>query len=1130
MSHVFRINKGGSSTYKDWNSSPNFPYDSTTRDNIEDPDGGTAKKEITSIPSPFARMELVKSAFKIIVDKDDHDGNSIYHKMVSDTLDVGEIFFNYKKLKDKVEIIRWGREDLQSLYESYSEGHKILADSLDKYLISDANEFNFKNMDDIYLLNYIKGKQPLNIIGATSPATMFFSTANKLDYVADINFGTDKPFDDDYQPLYKRNFEFIKALWLMKITIPDFQLCFPELSAYLNQTYERLGQNERFILGNLTAADLSTFGNITIPGTAHIVNVLGTPILYDISLPPVDQSAFRIRPDKSQPQGAIDPLVLPVEQGSRYASLKYVTDKWGNSNRAPYKDENELNLRTLPNEGSQVPYLTISDFLEDYIIVSRRRPNKDFYFNGNLTINDDRYSVMLPLKDTFFKYFSTDILMKGFDNGSIKMIEIEHNSGGSLSVTLRIPIMGSATIRYVEYNRTYYGEGREAKIDETNNDGGIKELKFNSFIMPHIAFASPADSNYRVGSLYSNGGIEPELQFFNGETLLTDNIKKEIRNTHGEFPHKASIYTIQAQAFTHIGVSVNFGIENIKGVIVPKFRKSQPISAYEFAIDLGTSNTHIEYCTIDGGGNASPSKAFDINDDKQLQGLFKYENTDDANILLKDLLPDVIGTGDFHYPTRTVLTCPTTINWSIVNQPMSMTNLGFIYGKRIQLPYNQDITDIKWGGDVNYITSYIENLMIMLRNKVVLNNGDLARTKISWFYPASMPPIIKGHLTKAYNDAYQKYFTLGSGVTTPISESVAPIRYYLNQYGNTTRMVNIDIGGGTTDISIADQQNVLFTTSFRFASNVLFEDSYAKASRFNGIVDSFKGNIYEMLQNNDTLKELKEIFESIDNSGKPANLASFLFGIKDTSLVKDVNLANIDFTTILQNDEKFKVVFLIFYGAILYQVAQIIKAKGIKEPRHISFSGNGSKIITILTQDIQGRKSILSEFTKAIFEVVLERNYEGDLEILGLDNANNPKEATCKGVLIKENVCNDDQCENIILNGDGKDCVESDYSYEQANDGKDEAIANVKLFFKHLFEDVNKKIRFKDYFGIDAQSLQHAKAVCIDNTDYSTFFDKGLALQKGNEPDTEPVSETTFFYPIKGIINDLSREIKENVK
>ena len=52
MSKVFRLYKEGTTTYQGWNESPAFPYNSNARDTIEDPDGASAKNEITSIPSP----------------------------------------------------------------------------------------------------------------------------------------------------------------------------------------------------------------------------------------------------------------------------------------------------------------------------------------------------------------------------------------------------------------------------------------------------------------------------------------------------------------------------------------------------------------------------------------------------------------------------------------------------------------------------------------------------------------------------------------------------------------------------------------------------------------------------------------------------------------------------------------------------------------------------------------------------------------------------------------------------------------------------------------------------------------------------------------------------------------------
>lgn len=66
MSKVFRLYKNGDNTFTDWHESASFPYSSENRDGkngIDDPDGASSKNEITSIPSPFARIDLVKTAF-----------------------------------------------------------------------------------------------------------------------------------------------------------------------------------------------------------------------------------------------------------------------------------------------------------------------------------------------------------------------------------------------------------------------------------------------------------------------------------------------------------------------------------------------------------------------------------------------------------------------------------------------------------------------------------------------------------------------------------------------------------------------------------------------------------------------------------------------------------------------------------------------------------------------------------------------------------------------------------------------------------------------------------------------------------------------------------------------------------
>ena len=247
MSKVFRLYTGGTNTFQDWDNSPTFPYNSGARDDskMPDPEGAKACKEITSIPSPFARIDLVKNAFYEITRKENSigakaclDGNTIFHKMVSDTLDVGEIFFNYERFSSIVEIIAWNPSTMiKALASSLDDGQKCYANALEKFIAADGRSYNFDKLQNIYLLNYKNGPQQLNIIGATSPASVFFSTANKIDYINGIQFGTDYPFDDDYQPLYKRNPEYIKFWFILKNSIQGFSRLFPEVNHYLDLTY-----------------------------------------------------------------------------------------------------------------------------------------------------------------------------------------------------------------------------------------------------------------------------------------------------------------------------------------------------------------------------------------------------------------------------------------------------------------------------------------------------------------------------------------------------------------------------------------------------------------------------------------------------------------------------------------------------------------------------------------------------------------------------------------------------------------------------------------------------------------------------------------------------------------------------
>ena len=214
MAYIFRLHNNGANTNADWQQC--LPYGSNVISQIVAPNGSTARKEITSIPSPFARIALVKSAFDEVVKSKDLNGNTIYHKMVSDSLDVAEIFFNFSTLKDLFKIVAW---DVNSDLNALQNSHPQVYESLKVFLQQDAPVYNFDRFKRMYILVY-QGplrKTEMDVVGATSPSTLFFTPANDLTYISnEVSLGQDHPFDNQYQPLYKRDSQFVVYLFAFR--------------------------------------------------------------------------------------------------------------------------------------------------------------------------------------------------------------------------------------------------------------------------------------------------------------------------------------------------------------------------------------------------------------------------------------------------------------------------------------------------------------------------------------------------------------------------------------------------------------------------------------------------------------------------------------------------------------------------------------------------------------------------------------------------------------------------------------------------------------------------------------------------------------------------------------------------
>lgn len=1122
MAKVFRIHKEGSGNIIDWAKS--HSYGDNVIKQITDPFGAKATKEITSIPSPFSRIDLAVTAFKTVIETG-LDGNTIYHKIVSDCLDIGEIFFNAENYKDqndpsknKIEIIVWDRvQELQKLKASPIKEHQIVGETLDMYLDQDKLAYNFGKMDKIYLLNY-KGperKDPqINIIGATSPATLFFSSANDLTYVSQyLRFRSgDMPFDSAYAPLYKRDIEFQKFLYALRLNIgkTQFAALFGAVDSYLDLSYGYLSEENKAKIDALNEESVENFEVLTDGGNNR-VDILGYP-LRKRNENGVIESDFEILATN---RCDVKPLVLPVEPGNTYKNLNYVQGSWEETYQAPMHDDADPASRHLPYVGLKYPYLTIDDFLSRNMLFLPYTFNSNDFYNGNKDPRKSNDTFLLPLTKTFFKYFSVNDLMGSMRDGK-KMFEIQPLQGGSVNVELRIPIRRGG---YIRYSRMYV-PGKT--IDLTDNSGCINEMQFGLGIMPLVRFNEGILPSYRI-AMFSKSS-RTELEFANGDSVC----QMEHHVIRREADQNAC--SIESYVLEHNFDVIYATVDGLTNVIIPRFRRASGGSAFTFAIDFGTTNTHIEY-SVDG----SAPKAFDMSaSESQLCRLstdYEEQEAIDINVAFDEaFIPSTIGdNSDYHFPIRTVFAEWTDVNYQQHTEALAEGNIPFRYEKARNPLYNKIKTNLKWSKAEEANTRvklYIENLFVMMRNKVLLSGGRLTDTKIVWFYPASMTEFRLDAFRSVWEKLFSKYINANStDMLLCLSESAAPYYFYKNRRGLTSNAVTIDVGGGTTDVLFIKNDMPVAMTSFRFASNAIFGDGYNWSPDTNGFVIKYKDDINARLVDNSMyLKDALNAFQEIMNGDNSSDIAAFFFSLaNNASVVK--NRIPLDFMNMLCNDPKMKYVFIVFYGSVIYHIAKMIKARNLPVPQVVAFSGNGSKTLNVLSPSDQ----TISEFVTRIFRKVL-----GESPNIRVIKEAEPKLATSKGGIYYDNSLSYDGIENLRFSLLGNDDTTTTEGKKYSEVNNDEIIndvtTNVNCFIDDLFNITDANKFMVRSLGADSSMFDQIPDLCRQHLDEYTrqgLKAKLTELSDWGQDSSAPIEETMFFYPIVAMLNNLAREISK---
>jgi hypothetical protein len=430
------------------------------------------------------------------------------------------------------------------------------------------------------------------------------------------------------------------------------------------------------------------------------------------------------------------------------------------------------------------------------------------------------------------------------------------------------------------------------------------------------------------------------------------------------------------------------------------------------------------------------------------------------------------------------------------------------------------------------VRAFLEQFAMMLRNKVILNHGNLGATRIVWFYPSSMGEGRVHELEKQWGQALGSCFSpevLSN--TNRMPESLAPYFYFRSsaslQGGTVKPVVCVDIGGGTTDVVVFENNEPKILSSFRFAGNSIFADGYSKVK--NNAFAAKYAKIFEAkfeAANIDAIKGLNQVLGAILKNGRSEDINAFLFSVESLPALKSLDYGMKDqysYNQMLASASESKIIFIYFFSAIAYHIASVMKEKGIESPQNIVFSGTASKLLSVLAPN----KQVAGELFRAIFEKVYGQKMDYNYAVVTEDSGQ--KEVTCKGGLMAKTeelamVAEKERIARVVLS-----CLPGnpmrELTYDDLNTQAQKDITEYVNRFHEVFLEVSKEFNFEGRLNVSAKSISEFKSMLNELNFVQAGVQSGIQAAKeldGITDDAARVGETPFFYPVIETINKLA--------
>ena len=1115
-------NKTSKNVDGDW--IPVEPYSDDDIAQIKDPDGGLSSNPRTAIPSPFAQIDLVKNAFANIANPQLR-GAVMNERLVSNALDVAQLFFDFENHKDYLRIVVWNRsEEIERLKSNPL--HRLYGETLQLFLAADQQVYNFDKLSDWYIIMWEN-----RVIGGTSPASVVMAApaARPIDAIK-VEQGVS--LFSSTRHLWERDEDFVYYMFLLFNAYPTLREKAGAVYSYMMhnaailrdrrpEVYARIVE----VIPNLSALShdkqsivLDRLNQDFEPFAGHIqVNVLGAATLYHKRVRDIREQAassdFVIAPTVAQPGGAVLPLVLRTGFNGSVDHYRYIDKEWDSSIQV-LTDGQPVESRKLPATSIEYPYLTTVDLLADTLIKVNGALDSDHFLDGNLQSRDfvARNGYLLPIKPAYFNYFTSNDLC-GRTHGQ-HVIDIVENGDGSVSVTLRIPVKK----RFIDLTRVYMANTDHAwRFDERRGTGRIVNATLSASVFPFVRTGSKDDYTVQLFSMLPDG--HASLKFLHNGTGNDDvNVTSKTRTATA--PFNTTYYDVNG-SFDYIEATVASDLGSHTGIIVPQWKPYTPSSAQlVFAVDFGTTNSHVEWA--EKGKNSQPLTMGYSSAQALIASLIKPGSLDIAEQVQRiEFLPRDID-NVYGFPLRSSLA--SNADGDGGSKLFHDLNIPFLYERKFFDGYNV-ATNLKWMGDSRLAKEFLREIVLLIKAKALLEGASLSRVEVVYFYPVSMSGSDRRQLRDTWEDLFRTYIGDDLSLLHNCPESLAPAAYYKGPDVNGASYVSIDIGGGTSDVVVYQPTSdgmgsePVAISSFRFAGNAIFGDAFAdKDAEHNPLLAHYTRYFKQLIESDrsNNITYLTSILNKIMDGQRSEDINAYLFSIENVEELR--SLREIDrnlysYNALLRNDGQRKIIFMYFYAAIIYYIARAMKARNYRMPKQIYFSGTGSKILNIV-----GNAGMVTELSRLIVEKVYCQRYTENFSIKIETEC--PKQITCRGGVKmlgdRDAVAYTPREVNALkFNYSMLDIDELTLDTVKDQLNREKLVDQVKAFNQFFITLCDVDLR--DEFGIDKNVFKVFAEVV--NDDLPNYMAAGInAFLNGRYEGADVIEDVPFFYPIVGVI------------